>query len=64
MLTVDESSNNNTDDSSGPVTIKVLLTCTGTESLENVTLSISVPDSITTDDISIVVPSIGNMRID
>jgi hypothetical protein len=46
-------------DSEDDVTANVNLRYMGTESIENVTLSISIPEPIYTENISIVIPSIG-----
>ncbi len=58
---MDESESNlNSED---VVTVNVNLRYMGTEPIENVTLSISIPEPIYTDDISIVIPSIGSYAL-
>ena len=58
-LSIDESSLN-PDTSNSQTTVKILLKGAGTEIIENITLSINIPEPITTDEISIVVPLLGN----
>ena len=58
-LSIDESSLN-PDTSNSQTTVKILLKGAGTETIENITLSINIPEPITTDEISIVVPLLGN----